>query len=129
MIYSSYLIDGSFYQVFGGTAPTLAELGLAVGFVSGEYTPSEHYYDHEIGVPMSKTQLALVSDKSIIAADGKKVATISGIPAGVYVSLNGVDPVLIGDSVVTFKTLDAGDHSLVFSSIKHLPQEITIGAV
>ena len=95
----------------------------------GEADGNIHYVDLLSSSRADKASLSLVADKSSIAADGVDVATITGIPAGVSVSLNGAEPVEVTDGEVVFTSLDEGEHSLVFTGIPYLPTEVTIAAV
>lgn len=64
-----------------------------------------------------------------IIADGEDFSIIHGVPAGVSVSVNGTDPVPVTDGEVKFKTVDVGNHSLVFTGVPYVTEEVIVGAV
>lgn len=121
---------GEIKYFLGGDEPVPSEVSPGCDWVvcADDVAQDTHWVDVVGSAIMEKTELSLTFDKSSVAADGADVATISGVPAGVSVSFNGAEPAAVTGDQVQFGTFDAGDHSLVFTSIKHLPLEVTIAA-
>ena len=96
--------------------------------LEGEGRDDTHWVDVMGPTVMEKTDLPVTLDKGNVIADGVDSVTLT-IPIDVTVSLNGQDPIKVTDDTLLFRTVDKGNHTLLFEGVKYLPKEITIGAI
>lgn len=75
-----------------------------------------------------KTALTITSDVAAILANGIATATISSIPAGVFVTWPDGVREEVTDGVVEFATFNIGTHTLSFDGVTYLRKEIVIEA-
>jgi hypothetical protein len=115
-----------------GTTSTLASLARPdLIAIEATATGAGNYVDVTTDpvTVRSKTSMGFTVDKTTMTADGVDTVTISGLPAGVTVTVNHLSEVVVIDGSFEFTTDTAGAYHLEIYALEYFTEVLDIDAI
>lgn len=99
-----------------------AERGVLEGRYNGE---TQYVVNRKV---VARPPMGLSLDKPVISADAVDVVTVSGVPVGTLLRVNGRKEGVVTDGTVEFSTDIPGQYRLRFQLFPYLTEEIVVDA-
>ena len=103
-----------------------AQLLSGESYIVGDYNDTSHYVN---GVTVTeKPQMSLSVSSTSVKADATDLVTITNIPVGAKVVVDG-NVIQVDDGIVELTFDHVGEYSLTFSLFPYKPEEVIVNAV